>query len=549
MNRLRTAAVPLAWLVRLALVLILLGLPAAGFLERADSESSPRFTWFYSALVLFDPLLHMAMLHSVVLAVGVTLGAAILGQGFALAGSRSRWARQVVMALAAVGLVLPPPVAALGLRNLADRLELTPADPESWAWAVVLGLAELPWAAAFVAGLLTRRLDRLDPRWPDLARLAGGHRGVLRAGVTLVRPVLRSEAARASSLVFLTTVCEPGGPLVLGQRRYLATQMVVGALDGSSRALVAFIALFTLGLGLAGFSLIRGWGKVVPDDHTGAEWSYRARAGPLSIGRSRHPAMALLSWSVILLFACLVLVPVVGLLSPSVSLRTSSEGSPSPGAGGLLGESVLERLRDGLLLGSASAGVALALACLWWMGAGVGPRLWSSRGIPLVPSGILAIAVLAGGGLVVGSRGAGLPYSLDPAAWLAIVLALTEFASVIPVIRRELRRSDPALADVARLAGAVPIARFWLSAPGSVCRALARNALALVWLTGVESQAALLLTPGTNFFPPGPALIALAAEPSTIASASVLGLAIVAGGVAVRLCGTKASWLGLAERS
>jgi ABC-type Fe3+ transport system permease subunit len=548
MSRLSGVATILAWAVRTALVLLLLGLFAAGFLERTGPGAGLRPTWFYGALGVFDPLLRDATLHSFLLALGVTLAATGLGDLIATVCSRSRLARPLVAALGALALVTPPPVAALGLRNLADRIGVTPSESGPWFTGILLGLGELPWATALVAGLLTRRLDRLDPRWSDQARLAGGSRGAVRAAAFLVRPILRPEAARAASLVFLTTACEPGAPLVLGEGRYLASQVVLHATDGSSRALVAVIALLTLGLGLVGFALIRGWVGVAHDEHPGADGPDRPRYGAMASGQPRSAAIAVVSLGTALSFLAVVTAPLTGLLVPFAAGWDGTEGRPTPSAWADLMGPLAERARDGLILGGSSASLALTLAMLWLVGSRAGPRLWSSRGVPIVPAGILAAAVMVVSGLV-SWEGNGSPLlGLDPTLLLVFVLAVSVFPSLVPAIRRERRRVEPALADVARMAGVSGLGQFWLASGRGLVRAVVTATLALVWATGVESQAALLLTPGTCFLPPGPALITQGPDPAGVAAASLIGLAIVSSGVALRLCGCRATWLGLADR-
>ena len=205
----------------------------------------------------------------------------------------------------------------------------------------------------------------------------------------MIRPIVRPEASRAASLVFLTTVCEPGAPFILGEKGNLAVQATLRLIDGENLGLVALIAFAALVLGLSGFGLIRTWGGVGHAPHPPGEDPLRpGQVHPPRMGRAQ-PFLTVFRGIGALVNCGFVLGPLVGLVAGFQRLTSSLLLS------NFTGFELRIAAESTLKLGFGVGALALGLSICWTAASSRGVRMWSSRGVPLVPPSILAVAALA----------------------------------------------------------------------------------------------------------------------------------------------------------
>ena len=536
----RLLAWVLSWTVRTLLLLVMVGLIASAFLDISVPDGEFRGTWFFWALGLFNPRLRVAFTQTLVLAAAVTLIALVLGETIGVVARHSRGTRWLARLAWSAGFVMPPSVVALGSRNLVASVEVPETVSAQAMSLVLLVLSQLPWSLALTGTLITRRISRVDPRWSEMAWLAGGRMGVARAGRFLIRPIVRPEAARAASLVFLTVTLEPTAALVLGESRNLAGQIAAQVIDGGSVPMIAVTTLMALGLGLTGFGLIRSVGGVHDDNRPPAAYPGGPARTPMHFLRPpRRPLAVGLGWLAVVLNLAIILVPLVGLFD--FGWRQN---------GWMELQSVHWKrfnlvLRHAMIQGLFAGSLAVLIAGAWVTASRGGMRLWTSRGISLMPAGILAVAVVVSISTL-RSILQGFPLlGLGRDSLLVLVLAFAFFPTAVPVIRRGYLRTDPHFLEQARLGGPsghrrIQRARWRFLAPKVIA-----CLVALVWATAVEGQAALIFASSSEFQTPGPGLIFAAAHSGSLPFASLLGVGIILSGFMLRSLGFPAGWLGI----
>jgi len=534
----------LAWLiiwgVRLTLWGAMLGLIASTILVFSPESSGPQCTWFFWALGLFQPQFRVALTQSLVLAAAVALCASVLGETVALAAVHSRLIRGCARQAWSLGLVTTPSVAALGLRNLLGELSLEGRFAEAQLSLLELILSQLPWSVALVGILVSRRVRRIDLRWTDSALLAGGRLGIARASRLLIRPIVRAEAARACSLVFLVTITEPTAALVLGVPSNLAAQTVRLVTEGGSAPLVAVLSLAALGIGLLGFALIRVVGGVRADHRPPASAVVNAYNCTV-MARPRRPLAIALGCLALCLTLVIVLAPLAGLLA--ILLRSYPQFHAESDAW----RALIPWLRHGLTQGAAAGSLAMVLALAWSLGSRREVGLWSSRGVPIVPAGMLAAAVVVSLSNLAKFTRFPPMLGLDRDLILVLVLALCSFPLAVPLIRRGLPRNRSTLHDVARMAGVKGLRRIWLVEGRTLVPRILGGLLGLIWMTGLDAHASLILTSSSDFLAPGPGLIFTASSSSGPVLGAVLGAGIVLSGMVLRWMCVPAGWPGILD--
>jgi iron(III) transport system permease protein len=344
----------------------------------------PRFSphAFPVVLWIFDDFAWTCARNSVLFALVISLASLLIGVGLGWLLVRRRfWGRPVLHAAVLTVLAAPPAFVALGMLGLigpphpwpwpvAARSTEGPGGPgaslESWAglplW-IMWVWTTLPAAAAFVAFSATAAIERLERSWEDAARLAGASR--FRIWLNLSWPVIRPAVLRATALVFLFTVAEPGAPLILGLRRTLAFQIVSAA--GRSDPFPG-VAVWAIMAGLYGFIgwLFFNW-RAGPPIVAGRQTSVAA----FSNGRQTRRATSLsafVSTLVLAVWAIVGWLPILGLV-PLVA--GSAAASTAGGAGVLLEHArrialppVPQLATNSLVFGFA---VACTLPVLAWM--------------------------------------------------------------------------------------------------------------------------------------------------------------------------------------
>jgi iron(III) transport system permease protein len=266
----------------------------------ADGE--PRISIFPLALTLFDPFVWTCARNSTTAAILVSAGSLVLGLGLALVAGRWRFrGRAPLWALAMV------PIAA-GPLLIAPGIVLALGGSKGWEWLAarsILGYScelAVRWLALVWVGLASgvplvalttaSALRGVESSWSEAARAMGASRW--RIWLEIVWPNLRPRVSRALAMVFTLTLVEPVGPLFLGLRRTLATQILDSAirLDQPTRA--ATLALLATAFAVAGQALIGWWGGRIDDRSPSDDGRSASSAGSRRAWLSR---LILVGWS------------------------------------------------------------------------------------------------------------------------------------------------------------------------------------------------------------------------------------------------------------
>jgi ABC-type Fe3+ transport system permease subunit len=290
--------------------------------------------------------------------------------------------------LAMAPAVIPPTYLALGVLGLPRSLSLL-----GWPWLAWFWSALVP-GAAFIAVTMAWTLDRLDPDREAAAHLAGA--GPYRTWWVVTWPLIRPAIAAAVGVLLLTTLADPGPPLLLRLRRTLGFQIVASAMRPDPFPRIAALGLMVASLGLAARSATRWWAGPVrsPADR---------RNPPTRTARQVTWPRAAASGLVIGLWAILAWLPLAGLGRLALARELFAENSDFRALSGAQG--LLDRLGDGgslqiitctILLG---LGVAIVSSVLsrWPPGLSVPrarPGWWS--GLVLLATSIPPIALGAG---------------------------------------------------------------------------------------------------------------------------------------------------------
>jgi ABC-type Fe3+ transport system permease subunit len=533
---------------------VLLLVPAA-VLDRAPIGTS-RASLFPMALAVWDPFVWICVRNSVLNAAIVAGGSLVLGLALArTVGPWRFWGRPPLAALAWLSLAAPPVLAAVGLKGLLPPTELGRriADATGHAlfldvpWAVwltwnLLAWSGLAWGTTLVALSVKAALGRVDPGWADAGRALGATRW--RAWRQLVWPIVRPQMARTLAAVFAASLLEPGAPLVLGLRRTLPYALVEAAIRDVAPNRTAALALIGLTLALLGRLLIRGWGGPYVDVDPRDRDDRPARAS------WRRAIVSILGLSAWIAFA---LAPLYGLFR--ISFGTADPASErgwvvalAAVVYGLLDPDTSRLWRNSLLLGLLATALAAGLVALLRRRPAGGVRPIAPRpsllvlGLEQTPPLVLGAASALVPGLLalVGDRlnVAGLRLLgewLDPLRWPGLLLIAATAATRLPTLARasdraELRRR-PSLSDAAQALGA---SRRRASKLGGG-RGPGRGVLFLSFtLAATSIVPALVLAPTLRTRPVGPALIALADDPTRAATLAL-------GAVALNLLGLAAA--------
>jgi ABC-type Fe3+ transport system permease subunit len=522
-----------AWPARLVGLasLVALGVPTAAVGLMAVVDRAPsgtvRTSAFPLALAILDPFAFACLRNSLMITLIVTMLSLFLGVGLGLAGRGRFWGRWILGALGLVPLAAGPLVLASGVRSLVG-------DGGGWEWLAarsVLGMpcdglarwlglvwVELALGVPLVWLATGATLRRFDPTWLEAARAAGATR--TRAWFDIAWPLLRPEAARAGAAVFVLTLVEPAGPLILGLDRTLAAQVVFASqrFDDPTRA--ATLAVIALAVAIVGRTLLVRWGgprvawpdPVVPAPRPSLGW------------RAATPRLlALAGW------AAVGVGPVVLVLGRTfAAARREMPGSLDILLRSLfLDRDFLAQLGQGLMIAwfvMIFQVLALALSSGRWSrgllaGFAAVPPLVVAVGALAVPWLVEAAGDAAGWPTGWGRLIDGLALELAPGRSPGLLLAIAVAAAGLPMLARAtvLARSqtNPALVEAALLAGAGR-SQAWRAGRGRAIAGVPLLPLILAFtLAATNLTPALLLTPlsETRTLAPGALRVVLASDP------------------------------------
>ena len=378
-----------------------------------EARASPHF--FALVLWLFDDFAWTCARNSVGFATLVSVASLVLGLGLRCALARlGLWGQRVFGAAVLVFVTVSPAFLALGLTGLIGEPQRWPwpisavnaggggASLETWS-GVSLWLtwiwSTLPAGAALVALATESSFRRLDPTWNEAARLAGARPS--RIVRELLWPIVRPAAARATGLVFLLALVEPGAPLILGLRRTLAFQIASAASQPSPFPRTAVWALLTGVLGLGGWLAIRWKGGppiLVERDGCTPPGDAGRQSRRASWARSIIAAAPVGAWVIIAWLPIFGLIPVaIGAGQRASAVVAANDRFSSPIA--RFGDPAVVQV----WLDSAWFGLAVAVGTLllaWVAGLDSRPRfrtMWWRwlRPITLLPPLVLGAGILA----------------------------------------------------------------------------------------------------------------------------------------------------------
>jgi iron(III) transport system permease protein len=569
-------------LLRMALVAPVVALSLSVLVDRGPSGEI-RLSRFPLALLAVDPLVGTCARNSILFA-GVLAGGS-LGLGLTLGwvlGRRSFWGRPLLRGVVIGSLAASPAFMALGLLQLFGSERSWPwpianiarvdrgVSLESWAglgvWLVWLW-SSLPAATALVAAVAESATRRLEPSWDDAARLAGAT--AVRTWRTISWPLIRPAALRATAVVFVLGLVEPGAPLVLGLRRTLAYQRV----DAASRpapfpGISAWCLLAGLIAVLGAMTLRRVSGTSIAAN---AETSDLMPPIPV-LPRPASPARATGSIATLFVWCVVAWLPVLGLARSASGAIAAASDSDRAGGGlgvmlGRLGNPLVRHLFvNSALVGLEVAGVVLVLC--WLAGSGHRgrgePQGIERNGDPLatgvappllVGVGVLAFgwtARVAAGWLLAWGPGSGLAGTVALfTGWIAASAMPSLYlpASIAWVLGPLLflcwrsvgknPRASISAIEAARLAGASRLRGLWLGDPSLAVIWFGR--FVFVWtMAATNLTPALLASPGTDGPTLAPGVLVLAdggLSARALAACAALGI------LALQLAALAFAWI------
>ncbi len=547
-------------LIRQAPLAALVPLLAAMFIDLGPADER-RLSAFPLALRLLDPFVWTCALQSTVFAIVVALASLVVGTGLGvLIGRRTFWGRPLLAAIVVSPLAAAPAFLALGARVLVNITgrgvnlvgsgsgSLALESPTAglswslWIWAT------LPPGAAWVALATARSHERIRPSWGDVARASGI--GRFRAWWTLTRPLLRASAFRATAMVFVVALVEPGAPLVLGLRRTLGFQIMSRLAESRPFPSLAIWTAIALGAGVLGAGLIRAWGGRDPITHEDAEPGTTPGRAP--VAGALLATLVMLSWGVV------AWAPAVGLVA--IALDTGPVSSPTPAwtrlIERLLDPTIRVPLENSALLGLGVGVAMLGLALI--AGRSLGLRLgnddrWGWSVSPLV----VVVGLLATGwlcelvGPVVPAWASwvvvGVSRGLDPYRHSASVMILGVAWGLGVMVNWRPRwgrspKGEGAALQAARAVGFGRARARRLTVPPTWGASLALF-VAVAAMAAANVTPALLLAPWSDARPLGPAVVAMASGPDqdlacaarlAILSITISALGLVSAGLAER---------------
>ena len=219
-----------------------------GFLGVESDKVAQRFTLDYVAAVFKDPLLRAGLLHSVMIAVGVTCVTAVISVPLALLARRyDFWGKGIVNGLLLVPLILPPFVGAIGMRQILGRFGVLTAvaghaglvsrgTPVNWfGSAQLLGIILLESLSLYPILYLnvSAALANLDPAMEQAAANLGASRWRIFRKITL--PLLRPGLFAGGTIVLIWSFTELGTPLMFDYYRVTPVQIFqkLGEVNGN----------------------------------------------------------------------------------------------------------------------------------------------------------------------------------------------------------------------------------------------------------------------------------------------------------------------------
>ncbi len=220
-----------------------------GFLGVESKDHPQRFTLDYVLAIFADPLLREGLMHSVMIAVGVTTICAAVSVPLALLSRRfDFWGKGIVSGLLLVPLILPPFVGAIGMRQILGRFGVLTSlaqhvgvighdTPVNWfGSAQLLGVILLESLSLYPILYLnvSAALANLDPAMEQAAANLGASRWTIFRKVTL--PLLRPGLFAGGTIVLIWSFTELGTPLMFDYYRVTPVQIFaqIGQVNGNA---------------------------------------------------------------------------------------------------------------------------------------------------------------------------------------------------------------------------------------------------------------------------------------------------------------------------
>jgi iron(III) transport system permease protein len=206
-----------------------------GFFGVGDS---PSFTFGYVGAVFADPLLRGGLLHSVFIAIAVTILCTLISVPLAVLASRFDFkGKSLVNGLLLVPLILPPFVGAIGMRQILGRFGvftaiaqdaglIAPGTPIDWfGSARILGVILVEALSLYPILYLnvSAALANLDPAMEQAAANLGASRWTVFRRITL--PLLRPGLFAGGTIVLIWSFTELGTPLMFDYNQVTPVQI------------------------------------------------------------------------------------------------------------------------------------------------------------------------------------------------------------------------------------------------------------------------------------------------------------------------------------
>jgi iron(III) transport system permease protein len=231
-------------LLLIAIFAVFLGWPIfqtlrVGFqgVEVAGQGYGP-YTLEYVTAVFADPILRDGLMHSMFIAVCVTLLCGIISVPLALLSRRFDFiGKQLVNGLLLVPLILPPFVGAIGMRQILGRFGVLTALADQAGWiphhspidwfgsAQILGVILVETLSLYPILFLnvSAALANLDPAMEQAAANLGASRWIIFRRITL--PLMRPGLFAGGTIVLIWSFTELGTPLMFDYVRVTPVQI------------------------------------------------------------------------------------------------------------------------------------------------------------------------------------------------------------------------------------------------------------------------------------------------------------------------------------
>jgi iron(III) transport system permease protein len=195
-------------------------------------------TFAYVQAVFEDPLLRDGLLHSVMIAICVTLFCTLVSVPLALLSRRyDFWGKGLVNGLLLVPLILPPFVGAIGMRQILGRFGvltavatragfIPPNSPVNWfGSAQILGVILVETLSLYPILFLnvSAALANLDPAMEQAAANLGAKKWTIFRRITL--PLMRPGLFAGGTIVLIWSFTELGTPLMFDYYKVTPVQI------------------------------------------------------------------------------------------------------------------------------------------------------------------------------------------------------------------------------------------------------------------------------------------------------------------------------------